>query len=52
MEPHYIESQGPFLSAKVSSVRNDQADQMLRGDNQEGPLNSVFSISSYILVLR
>ena len=41
----------PPLLAKVWFVRIDPADWKLPGDNQSMP-NSVFSVSSYILVLR
>ena len=51
VKPRYDEAQLPPLSAKVSFFRIEQADLMLLGNNQRLS-NSVFSVSSYILVLR
>ena len=51
VEPRYYQAQGPPLSAKVSFVSIYPADWTLPSDNQR-VLNSVFYVSSYILVLR
>ena len=47
MEPHYVEAQGPPLSAKVSFVRIDAADVKLPGYNQRVS-NSVFKVTRII----
>ena len=50
-QPHYVKAHGPSLSAMVSFVRIDPADWKLPGNNQS-ITNWVFSVNSYILVLR
>ena len=51
LKPRYVEAQWSPLSAKVSFVRIDSADWKLPCDNQSMS-SSVFTVSSYILVLR
>ena len=47
VEPHYVEAQGPSLSAKVSFVRIDPADVKLPGNNQRVS-NAVFKVTRII----
>ena len=51
VEPRYYQAQGPHLSTRVSFVRIDPADWKLPQDNHTVS-DSLFSVSSYILVLR
>ena len=50
MEPHYVQAQGPPLSAKVSFVSIDQADVKLPAYNQK-VLNSVFKVTRIIYIV-
>ena len=51
VERRYYQAQGPPLSTRVSFVRIDPADCKLAQDNHTVS-DSLFSVSSYILVLR
>ena len=47
MESHYVQAQGPPLSAKVSFVSIDPADVKLPGDDQR-VLNLVFKVTPLV----
>ena len=55
VKPHFVQAQGPPLSAKLSFVRIDPVDRTLSGVptvTQSHSVNLVFLVSSYVLVLR